>query len=256
MCSATSRVILPEPPEELKCLSEKQNGSISFSEYMEMALYEPGLGYYSAGLQKFGEGGDFITAPQLGDVFASCLAKQVEQIGDELGDYEIIEAGAGSGVLAADLLKTLQDNHPPTRYRILERSAHLRQVQRETLERSVPQWMDRISWLDQPPETDWQGVFIANEVLDALTVELFCCANDGIRQMRVINGPDGFAWDQDRHWPALKARPQTIINLKSIRRYRPGWNPLPRACIKARRYSSTTATHGRSTICHNAVTGR
>jgi len=230
MCSATSRVILPEPPEELKCLSEKlaavirakieQNGSIPFSEYMEIALYEPGLGYYSAGLQKFGEGGDFVTAPQLGDVFARCLAKQVEQISDELGAYEIIEAGAGSGVLAADLLKALQDNHPPARYRILERSAHLRQVQRETLERSMPQWMDRISWLDQPPETDWQGVFIANEVLDALTVELFCCVNEdnreGVRQMRVVNGPDGFAWDQGQCPPVMEAKIQsTLASLES-----------------------------------------
>lgn len=206
MSAETSRVILPEPPEELKCLSENLaavirakidlTGSISFSEYMEMALYEPGLGYYSAGLQKFGEGGDFVTAPQLGDVFARCLAKQVEQIGNELGEYEMIEAGAGSGVLAADLLGALQDGHPPTRYRILERSAHLRQVQRETLERSVPQWMDRISWLDQPPETDWQGVFIANEVLDALTIERFYCDNGAIRQMQVVHGPNGFGWDQ------------------------------------------------------------
>ena len=227
MFAKTTRVILPEPPEELKCLSEnlaavirariEQNGSISFSEYMEMALYEPGLGYYSAGLQKFGEGGDFITAPQLGDVFARCLAKQVGQISKELGEYEIIEAGAGSGVLAADLLNALQDNQPPARYRILERSAHLRQVQRETLERSVPQWMDRISWLDQPPETDWQGIFIANEVLDALTVELFCCANEGIRQMRVVNGPDGFAWDQGQCPPLMAAKIQsTLASLESL----------------------------------------
>ena len=222
----TTRVILPEPPEELKCLSEnlatvirariEQNGSISISEDMEMALDEPGLGDYSAGLQKFGEGGDFITAPQLGDVFARCLAKQVGQISKELGEYEIIEAGAGSGVLAADLLNALQDNQPPARYRILERSAYLRQVQRETLERSVPQWMGRISWLDQPPETDWQGIFIANEVLDALTVELFCRANEGIRQMRVINGPDGFAWDQGQCPPLMAAKIQsTLASLES-----------------------------------------
>ena len=226
MFAKTTRVILPEPPEELKCLSEnlaavirekiKQSGSISFSEYMEMALYEPGLGYYSAGLQKFGDGGDFITAPQLGDVFARCLANQVRQISKELGEYEIVEAGAGSGVLAADLLNALQDNQPPVRYRILERSAHLRQVQRETLERSVPQWMDRISWLDQPPETDWQGVFIANEVLDALTVELFCCGHDGVRQMRVVDGPDGFAWDQGQCPPVMEAKIQsTLTGLES-----------------------------------------
>lgn len=204
MCSANSHDILPEPPEELKCVSEelantirakiKLNGPIPFSEYMEMALYQPGLGYYSAGLQKFGEGGDFVTAPQLGNVFARCLAKQVDQLGDGLGQYEIVEAGAGSGILAADLLNALQDNHPPTRYRILERSAYLREVQKETLEKQVPQWMDRISWLDEPPEEDWQGVFLANEVLDALTVERFCLDTHGLRQMQVIDVADGFEW--------------------------------------------------------------
>ncbi len=196
--------ILPEPPEELKHLSAElterirqkiqQEGPIPFSTFMEMALYEPGLGYYSAGLQKFGEGGDFVTAPQLGNVFARCLAKQIEQVGSELGQYEITEAGAGTGILAADLIKALQDKHPPTRYRILERSAHLRQVQKETLTQHVPEWMDRISWLDEPPERGWQGVFLANEVLDALTVERFCIESDGPRQMRVTSGPDGFDW--------------------------------------------------------------
>ena len=196
--------ILPEPPEELKHLSAEladrirekieQKGPIPFSTFMEMALYEPGLGYYSAGLQKFGEGGDFVTAPQLGNVFARCLAKQIEQVGSELDQYEIIEAGAGTGILAADLIKALQDKHPPTRYRILERSAHLRQVQKETLTQHVPEWMDRISWLDEPPERGWQGVFLANEVLDALTFERFCIESDGPRQMRVSSGADGFDW--------------------------------------------------------------
>jgi SAM-dependent MidA family methyltransferase len=206
MCSVKVDNILPEPPEELKHLSAElvrairhkidQKGSIPFSEYMEMALYEPGLGYYSAGLQKFGAGGDFVTAPQLGDIFARCLASQVGQIGEQLGDYEIIEAGAGSGMLAADLLNALQGDHPPSRYRILERSAYLRQVQKETLQQYAPQWMDRVSWLDTPPDEGWQGVFLANEVLDALTVERFCLADGGARQMRVACGPDGFEWLQ------------------------------------------------------------
>lgn len=204
MCSANVDNILPEPPEELKQLSAKLahairdkidiGGSIPFSEYMEMALYEPGLGYYSAGLQKFGAGGDFVTAPQLGDIFARCVASQVGQIGDQLGEYEVLEAGAGTGILAADLLMALEGGHPPSRYRILERSAYLRQVQRETLQHNVPQWMDRISWLDTPPEEGWQGVFLANEVLDALTVERFRLVDGGIRQMRVTSSPDGFAW--------------------------------------------------------------
>ena len=204
MRPATSNDILPEPPEELKHLSAElanrirkkieREGPIPFSQFMEMALYEPGLGYYSAGLKKFGEGGDFVTAPQLGNVFARCLAKQIGQVAAELDHYEIIEAGAGSGILAADLLIALQDDHPPERYRILERSAHLRQVQKETLEQHVPEWLDRVSWLDEPPEKGWQGVFLANEVLDALTVERFCIESDGPRQMLVSSGPDGFEW--------------------------------------------------------------
>ncbi len=222
MCSANSHDILPDPPEELKCVSEelantirakiKRNGPIPFSEYMEMALYEPGLGYYSAGLKKFGEGGDFVTAPQLGNVFARCLATQIEQLGDGLGRYEIVEAGAGSGILAADLLKALQEKHPPSRYRILERSAYLRQVQKETLEKQVPQWMNRISWLDEPPEEDWQGVFLANEVLDALTVERFCLDTNGLKQMQVIDVRDGFEWFKGSCPEQTQKRIQAILS--------------------------------------------
>ncbi len=222
MSRANTHNILPEPPEELKRLSEdlatairakiSLNGPIPFSEYMEMALYEPGLGYYSAGLQKFGQGGDFVTAPQLGNVFARCLARQIGQVGADLKQYEIIEAGAGSGVLAADLLKTLQDNHPPTRYRILERSAHLRQVQKETLGQSVPQWMDRISWLNEPPQSDWQGVFLANEVLDALTVERFCIESDGFSQLQVVDGADGFEWFNGPCPSNMQAQIQALLS--------------------------------------------
>jgi len=183
-----------------------------FSEYMEMALYEPDLGYYSAGLQKFGKGGDFVTAPQLGDVFARCLAKQIEQVGDALEVYEIVEAGAGSGILAADLLKALQETHPPTRYRILERSAHLRQVQKETLQQCVPEWMDRISWLDEPPKEGWQGVFLANEVLDALTVERFCVEADGPVQLLVNTGPEGFDWLKAPCPEAMQTQVQAILS--------------------------------------------
>jgi len=222
MCSANTRNILPEPPEELKCVSAELsaairnkitiNGPIPFSEYMEMALYQPGLGYYSAGLQKFGEGGDFVTAPQLGNIFARCLAKQVEQVGRGLGQYEIIEAGAGSGILAADLLQVLQESQAPVRYRILERSAHLRQVQKETLGRLVPQWMDRISWLDEPPGEAWQGVFLANEVLDALVVERFSIEADGARQLQVMDGSDGFEWFKGPCPQSLQEQIQAVLS--------------------------------------------
>ncbi len=221
MCSANSRNILPEPPQELKSLSEELaavirskialNGPVPFSEYMEMALYEPDLGYYSAGLQKFGAGGDFVTAPQMGNVFARCLARQIEQVADELGQYEIIEAGAGSGILAADLLLSLQAEHPPTRYRILERSAHLRQLQKETLQKVVPQWMDRVSWLDTPPTENWQGVFLANEVVDALTVDRFSIEDDAIQQLQVAADTDGFNWHRGVCPEKLQGKIQTLL---------------------------------------------
>lgn len=229
MFSENSNNILPEPPDELKSVSAELSaairgkialkGPLPFAEYMEMALYEPGLGYYSAGLQKFGEGGDFVTAPQLGNIFARCLAVQIGQIGVELEQFEIIEAGAGTGILAADLLTALQHDCPPVSYRILERSAHLRQVQKETLERLVPQWMDRISWLDEPPAEHWQGVFLANEVLDALTVERFCIETDGIRQLQVREGPDGFEWHKA---PCPKHMREQILAVMSGLEQEPG----------------------------------
>ena len=122
-----SRIILPEPPEELKRLSRElsaklreeieRDGMISFARYMDRVLYEPGLGYYSAGLHKFGESGDFVTAPELGTLFAACLARQVNETGAELGEYEVLEIGAGSGRLAAGLLASLDPETGPGRYR-------------------------------------------------------------------------------------------------------------------------------------------
>jgi len=222
MCSETSSNILPEPPGELKCVSEElsslirqkitRDGPLPFSTYMEMALYEPGLGYYSAGLQKFGQGGDFVTAPQLGDIFARCLATQISQVAASLGEYEILEAGAGTGILAADLLLALEKEAPPKRYRILERSAHLRQVQLETLTERAPHWLDRVEWLDTPPEKPWQGVLLANEVLDALTVERFCVSEDGIRQMQVSEGPDGLAWHEEPCPPRLQQKIEGVLS--------------------------------------------
>ena len=221
MCCANPHNILPEPSQELKFVSAELaslirekialNGPVPFSEYMETALYEPGLGYYSAGLQKLGEGGDFVTAPQLGNVFARCLAKQILQIAEEIGQYEIIEVGAGTGVLVADILQSLNQEHWPTRYRILERSAHLRQVQKETLQQAAPQWMDRISWLDEPPKDNWQGVLLANEVVDAVSVDRFCIDGDGIRQQLVNADASGFKWQKGLCPEKMQTRIQTLL---------------------------------------------
>lgn len=199
-----SRATLPEPPAELKQLSDqlselirqeiRADGPLPFSRYMEMALYQPGLGYYSAGLHKLGEQGDFITSPELGSLFAACLARQIEPVAQQLGPYDILEIGAGSGRLAADILQLIDAPCRPRRYLILERSADLRKVQREHLTATAPQWLDRVEWLDQPPIEDWQGVILANEVIDALAVERFRATPAGLEQICVQEAGASFGW--------------------------------------------------------------
>jgi len=220
--------ILPEPPDELKQLSDslcsrireeiRPDSMIPFSRYMEMALYEPGLGYYSAGLHKLGGSGDFVTAPELGSLFASCLARQVAELADTLGPYDILEAGAGTGQLAADLLTELPPDKLPDRYLVLERSADLRQVQRERIAAVAPGLADRVEWLDQPPTTPWQGVLIANEVLDAL----FRMGTDGVEQLCVTLQDDQF------NWASRKAPAQLKLAVEQVaagieHRFRPGY---------------------------------
>jgi SAM-dependent MidA family methyltransferase len=199
-----SRVILPEPPEELKRRSRALSGRIReemategmipFSRYMEMALYEPALGYYSAGLHKLGADGDFVTAPELGSLFAGCLARQAAELAGELGSCEILEIGAGTGRLAAHLLQALAQEGLPGRYRILERSADLRQVQRDLIASQAPELANRVEWLDQPPKSGWQGLLLANEVLDALSVERFRMGASGVEQLCVCEAGSRFAW--------------------------------------------------------------
>jgi len=201
-----SRVTLPDPPDELKQLSESlcalireeimSRGPIPFSRYMEMALYQPGLGYYSAGLHKLGEAGDFVTSPELGSLFAACLARQIEQAAQQLGEYDILEIGAGSGRLAADLLQLLDEDQLPVRYMILDRSADLRQVQREHIASIAPALLSRVEWLDQAPQEPWQGVLLANEVIDALAVERFQASSSaGLEQLCVGHTHNGFQWE-------------------------------------------------------------
>jgi SAM-dependent MidA family methyltransferase len=201
-----SHNILPEPSAELKKLSDclckrireelGNDGMIPFSRFMEMALYEPGLGYYSAGLHKLGESGDFITAPELGPLFAACLARQVAEVATELGNYDILEIGAGTGQLAIDLLQSLPADRLPRRYRVLERSADLRRVQQDRIVAALPELADRVEWLDRPPGEDWQGVLVANEVLDALAVERFRIGDDGVEQLCVALEGDRFCWSR------------------------------------------------------------
>ena len=204
---------LPAPPDELRQLSNKLSekvrleirgqGPMPFSRYMEMALYQPGLGYYSAGLHKLGEQGDFVTSPELGSLFAGCLARQIEEVAGKLGEYDILEIGAGSGRLAADILQLIDQRFPPRRYLVLERSADLRKAQEAHLAATAPRWLDRVEWLDRPPERAWQGVILANEVIDALAVERFRVRHDGVDQICVVEEGEGFGWSSRPAPPEL-----------------------------------------------------
>jgi len=212
MTADASRAILPEPPDDLKRHSQtlsalireqiRQHGPMPFAEYMEMALYQPGLGYYSAGLKKFGAGGDFVTAPELGGLFGACLSHQVAEVFEAAGACDLLEIGAGSGRLAGQLLQHLW--RPGLRYRILDRSAHLRQVQAETIAAMAPDALDCVEWLDTPPTETWRGVIIANEVIDALPVERFRVSNGTVEQLYVVARGDSFDWQPGPAHSALR----------------------------------------------------
>lgn len=146
-------------------------GWISFARYMELALYAPGMGYYSGGARKFGAGGDFITSPELTPLFGQALATQVVQI-QAASTAHVIEVGAGTGLLAADLLLELDRRGSlPQHYDILELSGELRERQFDTLAGKVPNLAGRVRWLDRLPEV-FSGVLLANEVLDVMPVHL------------------------------------------------------------------------------------
>lgn len=145
------------------------DGWISFAEFMAEVLYAPGLGYYTAGARKFGAAGDFVTAPELTPLFARALAHQAAQV-MTLSHPHIIEAGAGSGRLAADLLLALEAlGQLPDRYGILDVSADLRQRQHQTLTQRAPHLLERVYWLDELPAA-CSGLVLGNEVLDAMPV--------------------------------------------------------------------------------------
>ncbi len=147
-----------------------QNGGvISFSKYMELALYYPQLGYYSNDLFKFGSQGDFITAPLVSNLFGFLLAKQFQEIFSFGVSNSVLEFGAGNGKLASDILQSIGEEID--KYYILELSANLKSWQKQTLEKTVPQYLDKVVWLDQLP-LHFDGVVIANEVLDAQPFDL------------------------------------------------------------------------------------
>ncbi|MBK9161042.1 MAG: class I SAM-dependent methyltransferase [Nitrosomonadales bacterium] len=171
-----------------------REGWISFARYMELALYAPGLGYYTAGAHKFGEAGDFVTAPELSPLFGRTLARQVTEIMAHSAAH-ILELGAGSGKLAADMLTELEQlGSLPESYTILEVSADLRDRQQVLLGTRLPHLADRVHWLDALPES-FSGAIVANEVLDALPVHLLHLRDSAFAERGVAVGEDGgFVW--------------------------------------------------------------
>ncbi|CAN7575494.1 class I SAM-dependent methyltransferase [Pseudoxanthomonas sp. LjRoot143] len=185
-----------------------EGGSLPFSRFMERSLYAPGLGYYSAGSTKFGEAGDFTTAPELGPLFASCVAQAVAPVLQQLGqEAEFVEIGGGSGAFAEIMLKRLLElDALPARYAILEPSADLRERQRERLgQRLIPPVFDLVEWLDGPPSEAWNGVLFANEVIDALPTPRFTLRDGEVFEEGVVLDGEGRFIRADRPADALLA---------------------------------------------------
>jgi SAM-dependent MidA family methyltransferase len=171
------------------------HGWLSFEQFMDAALYAPGLGYYSAGARKLGAGGDFTTAPEISPLFGACVARQCAEVLGALGTGSIMEIGAGSGRLAVDVLSRLEAlGQLPAHYWILEISADLRERQRRCLESGLPHLLGRIEWLDRLPEKDFDGLVLANEVLDALPVARFRWHRDRVEELGVALHDGRFAW--------------------------------------------------------------
>lgn len=186
-------------------------GWLPFDAWMQIALYEPGLGYYSAGARKLGAGGDFTTAPEMSPLFGRCLARHCAQVLAGTGG-DILELGAGSGRLAFDVLTTLQQlDALPSRYAILEVSADLRERQQQLLRTLPPALHERVVWLDAPPDAAWQGALLANEVLDALPVECFAW-RDGVLFERgvAIDDAGALCWRERPAPAALRAEAERV----------------------------------------------
>ena len=174
---------LPEPTPEAKAHSEKlskkiqsylkRHKSMLFSQFMHQALYTPNLGYYSAGLPKFGRSGDFITAPEISPIFSRCVARQAAQVLKELEQGCIVEFGAGTGAMAEAILLELDElAQLPEIYYILEVSADLKARQQERLRCALSEEVfAKVRWLDKLPSTPINAVMLANEVLDAMPCE-------------------------------------------------------------------------------------
>lgn len=174
---------------------DQAGGKITFAQFMELALYTPGLGYYSSGSVKLGKEGDFITAPEVSPLFSRCIARSIMPALSELTSPAILEVGAGSGVMASDILLELEHNSLTLEhYAILERSADLIQRQKQTVEQRIPHWHKYVEWWYELPDK-MQRVIIANELLDALPVHRIAYIRGEWCELNVlVDQQGGFDW--------------------------------------------------------------
>jgi SAM-dependent MidA family methyltransferase len=185
-------------------------GWLPFDEYLRIVMYAPGLGYYSAGTAKFGAAGDFITAPELSSLFSYCVARQCAPLltTQAAGSARatVLELGAGSGRLAADVLTRLESlGSLPQQYLILEVSADLRARQQALLATLRSNLAARVRWIDALPAAPIHGVIVANEVLDALPFKRFVVTADGVMEQGVGAAADGsLVWQLHAPAPALQ----------------------------------------------------
>ena len=194
----------------------RSGGWIPFARYMELALYAPGLGYYAAGAAKLGADGDFVTAPEMSPLFGAALAVQVRAILAATARRDVLELGAGTGRLAADLLNALASTDAsPARYRILETSPDLRERQRATIARDAAAHAAIVEWVDAMPESI-DGAVVANEVLDAIPAHLV-----GRRGGEYVER--GVVWDSEKErfdWAMRPAAP--ALAALAAQRFPPG----------------------------------
>ncbi|MGD8910124.1 MAG: SAM-dependent methyltransferase [Chromatiales bacterium] len=178
--------------KQIRRAIDQSSHGIPFDHFMDMALYAPGLGYYVAGSRKFGEAGDFITAPEVSPLFARCMARQAAPVLELLGRQgDVLEFGAGTGLLAADMLVELERfDRLPRHYAILEISPELQARQRETLQQRAPHLLDRVVWIRSMPDA-FDGFVIANELLDAMPVSRFRIAETGVEESFVVYTDSG-----------------------------------------------------------------
>ncbi len=207
LLNADERAHSDRVAEHIRAFMRERGGVIGFDAWMRLALYAPGLGYYSAGATKLGGSGDFVTAPEISSLFSRCLARQCADVLRDTGG-EVLELGAGSGRMAADLLTELAAlDCLPARYSILEVSADLAERQRARLAELPRELSSRVQWLDRWPERVMRGVVLANEVLDAMPVERFVLHNRpggiDVRALGVGLSGDRFEWRETSPSPEL-----------------------------------------------------